>query len=706
MSFADYLLSGPSHLLRFLHAELAPYPGRFNSVLRCLLASGLIIVTSMALEVPWLALSLIVVFYVTQSNVVITRLVGTMFLLGSTLAIGSVILLLKFTFDYPLLRIVTACVLFFGSVYMMRITKLGVVFFLIAIVIIYVQSFVDQTDNAELLLRLALWVWVAVNYATALTLLINTLFLPAEPQLQLKAEIHRQLQAIDARLAYLLDGAGAPSLIGLPAVERGALALQKLLKFAMMRDARYRAEQIRKLAYIATVSRLYYAASELPLTLTSAVSEQVNALSDLRKACTALDSAVTLDQAFLLPVQIESGRGGIGIAPIQEMQNALQALADMETSPSPPQVPTVKESLIAEDAFSNPVYIQFSLKTLLAVLVSYVFYNAADWQGVHTIMLTCLIVASPSLGASAQKGMLRIGGALIGSALALFMVVFVIPHLDDVVGVLLMALPVIALGAWVSAGSERISYAGIQIMFTFALALLEQFGPTTDLTEIRDRMIGILLGVAVSTLVHASIWPEGEGNLLRRSLADLLRAIGKLLQPVHKYVAPTPPVPPGKQQLKVWAKLEQCKMLLSRVALEPSWEQSEHERLTLKAQTVLTQAREIMLAANALQSEMTTQLDHLPVEVRDGIFSIQEQTVITLDRYASDLVGNSCRRPPPISLSALELSFASYVNAAPEKRDFTLFHLVDKIVRLLCSLPSWGGRVNTLASFRESYNHD
>jgi len=706
MSYAEYLLSGPLHLLRFLQAELAPYPGRYNAVLRCLLASGLIIVTSMALEVPWLALSLIVVFYVTQSNVVITRLVGTMFLLGSTLAIGSAILLLKFTFDYPLLRIVTACVLFFGSVYMMRITKVGVVFFIIAIVIIYVQSFVDQTDNGELLLRLVLWVWVAVNYATALTLLINTLFLPAEPQLQLKAEMHRQFQAIDARLAYLLDGAGAPSPIRVPTVERGALALQKLLKFATMRDARYRADQTRQLAYIATVSRLYYAASELPLTLPSPVEEQINALSELRKACAALDFAIALDQRFHLTAQSESKQAGTAIAPIQEMQNALQALADLETSPSPPREPSAKESLIADDAFTNPNYTYFSLKTLLAVFICYVFYNAADWQGVHTVMLTCLIIASPSLGASTQKGLLRIGGALIGSALALFMVVFVIPHLDDVVGVLLMALPVIALGAWVSAGSERISYAGIQIMFTFALALLEQFGPTTDLTEIRDRMIGILLGVAVSTLIHASIWPEGEGDILRRSLADLLRAIGKLLQPVRKYLAPAHPMPPGQQQLGIWAKLEQCETLLSRVALEPSWEQSEHERLTVEAQTVLAQAREIMLAANALQSEMTAQLDQLPVEIREAVFSIQEQAGSALDRYASDLAGNTCQPPTPIALDTLERNFASYVSAAPEKRDFTLFHRVENVVRQLSSLPSWGGPLTTPASLRESYNHD
>ncbi len=255
------------------------------------------------------------------------------------------------------------------------------------------------------------------------------------------------------------------------------------------------------------------------------------------------------------------------------------------------------------DAFTNPVYTQFSLKTLLAVLVCYVFYNAADWQGVHTVMLTCLIVASPSLGASTQKSLLRVGGAAIGSALALFMMVFVIPHLDDVVGVLLMALPVIAIGAWVSAGSERISYAGIQIMFTFALALLEQFGgPSTDLTPIRDRAIGILLGVAVSILIHASIWPEGEVDPLRRSLADLLRAIASCFDRLPEIALRPLPYLAHNNNWRSGQKLADCETLLARVALEPSWQESDHEQLTVRAQAVLAEARAIMLASNALQA--------------------------------------------------------------------------------------------------------
>src|SRR6201991_1091606 len=207
MAAADYLPITLRTAGNFLTRELAPFPGRFNVMLRCMLTSAIVIVASMALEVPSLALSLLVVLYVTQSNVVITRLVALMFIAGSTFAVGLTILLLKFTFEYPLLRIVIASLLFFGCVYLTRVLKIGVVFFVVAIVIIYVQSLVDQTDQADLLIRGALWVWVSLNYPIALTLLINTLLLPAEPQLQLKAEVHRQLAAVEARLTHLIDGA-------------------------------------------------------------------------------------------------------------------------------------------------------------------------------------------------------------------------------------------------------------------------------------------------------------------------------------------------------------------------------------------------------------------------------------------------------------------------------------------------------------------
>ncbi len=92
-----------------------------------------------------------------------------------------------------------------------------------------------------------------------------------------------------------------------------------------------------------------------------------------------------------------------------------------------------------------------------------------------------------------------------------------------------MSLPVLALAAWIAAGSERIAYAGIQIGFTFALAFLSWFAPLTNLTELRDRVLGILLGVLVSSIVHLYLWPDSEAPQLKTRLAALYRRLADCL---------------------------------------------------------------------------------------------------------------------------------------------------------------------------------
>jgi multidrug resistance protein MdtO len=680
----------------FLRRELAPFPGRVNVMLRCMLTSAIVIVASMALEVPELALSLLVVFYVTQANVVLTRLVGLMFMLGSTLAIGLSILLLKFTFDYPLLRIVIASLLFFGSVYLLRVLRIGVVFFIVAIVVIYVQSFVDQTDQADLLIRAVLWVWVAVNYPIALTMVVNTLLLPAEPQLQLKAEIHRQLAALETRLTPLIDGTTSAGPITLAAVQQGALTLQKLLRFTTMRDAHYREHQASQLACIATVSRLHRGASELPDTWPGVSAAQRAMLRELLANVRALDESVMAGVPYrYVSTATPKERNAADTVPAAgELQRALRAYADLVASGAEPGKPPASEPMVAPDAWTNPAYMRFSLKTLLAVLVCYVFYNAVDWQGVHTIMLTCLIVALPSLGASTQRALLRLTGAAVGSALALFMVVFVIPHLDDIVSLLLITLPVVALGAWIAAGSERIGYAGLQLTFTFSLALFQQFGPTTNLTEIRDRMVGILLGVGVATFVQMSFWREGEGDVLRQKLATMLRTIAAQLRAPQAGADARDALPHAQRQLQAWAALADCEATLSRVALEPGWEEGDQAQLTLRAQTVLAQGREIMLAGDALRITVAAQAGSSSTRTVDAVRSTQEQASAALSQYADALAANppdACMpRRTEIALQADEPAVGPLLAAA------------DELSRQVAGLPDWRAEAPVAAPSSEA----
>ncbi|MFM0505289.1 FUSC family protein [Paraburkholderia caffeinilytica] len=696
MRFTEALFDMPRDVGDFLRAEFAPFPGRVNVMLRALLTSAIVIVTSLTLEVPELPLSLLVVFYVTQSNVVITRLVGLMFIVGSTLAIGSSILLLKFTFDYPLVRIVVASVLFFGSVYLMRVLKIGVVFFIVAIVIIYVQTFVDQTDQAELLIRAVLWVWVAVNYPIALTLVINSLLLPAEPARQLKEEIERQLTVVDACLTHVIDGGPAPAPITLQDVQRGALTLQKLLKFATMRDTHYRDTQAWHLASIATVTRLYLGAKELSANVPQLTAAQRPMLYELRENCRMLATALAADVPYRIGIERVASPDAAGT--VVDMQRALYALNDFGARGASSGKPSAEEPLLAQDAWTNPAYARFSLKTLLAVLISYVFYNATDWQGIHTIMLTCLIVALPSLGASTQRALLRIAGALGGTMLALFVVVFVIPQLDSVVGLLLMALPIAALAAWIAAGSERISYAGVQLLFTFSLAVLGQFGPTTNLTEIRDRMVGILLGVGVATLIQLAFWREGEGDALRLKLASMLRPVSALLRADRDGTAASGPVSYAQQQLRTWAALDECEAILARVALEPNWQEGEQAHLTMRAQTVLAQGREIMLAGDALHQALDAYDARVTRETVDAVRAVQEQIAACLDHYADNLSVN-----PPAADRPRRIEVPVRPYDAPEA---SLWAGARRLADEVAGLPAWNLAAPRVGVLRTLPEHD
>jgi multidrug resistance protein MdtO len=128
-----------------------------------------------------------------------------------------------------------------------------------------------------------------------------------------------------------------------------------------------------------------------------------------------------------------------------------------------------------------------------------------------------------------HKLLLRLSGAVIGALIAGLCIVFVLPHLTDIGQLCLLVFTVSAGAAWVSTSSELLAYAGMQIAFAFFLGVLQGYAPATDLTVLRDRVAGILLGNVVITIVFSSFWPQSARSAVRAALADALRAIGEVI---------------------------------------------------------------------------------------------------------------------------------------------------------------------------------
>ncbi len=163
-------------------------------------------------------------------------------------------------------------------------------------------------------------------------------------------------------------------------------------------------------------------------------------------------------------------------------------------------------------------------------MVVYFIYTMLDWPGMRTSIVTCFFVALGSLGETMHKLVLRISGALIGGLIAGLCIVYVLPHMTDV-GQLCLLIAVVSAGAaWVATSSELLSYAGLQIAFAFFLGVLQGYAPANDLTVLRDRVAGILLGNIVMTLVFTLLWPESAISRLQAALTEAREAISAVLK--------------------------------------------------------------------------------------------------------------------------------------------------------------------------------
>src|SRR5438132_1655975 len=174
--------------------------------------------------------------------------------------------------------------------------------------------------------------------------------------------------------------------------------------------------------------------------------------------------------------------------------------------------------------------IQFALKVTLASMAAYILYTSLDWGGIHTAMMTCFIVALDSAGATIHKLTLRIAGALIGAGLGIASIVFVLPQLETVGGLALLVAAVTLLAAWIGTARETISYAGWQIAFAFYLTVLQGFSRTSKMVVGRDRVIGILLGNLIMSLVFTTLWPVWSGTAIRRALGRALQSLADALR--------------------------------------------------------------------------------------------------------------------------------------------------------------------------------
>src|SRR5207253_6711440 len=181
---ATFLEAQPhdSDWIGWLRHELAPTRAREIRTAIIVAGAVLCVVISMALQVPSLATSAYMVFFISKENKLLTTITGVGGVIVLTIGIGATLLLYKFTYGHPELRVPGMAIALFLGMWLSRVLVIGPLGFLLGFVVAVSQSVGEAAPSPEYLVRQLLWLWVALTYTIAVTVALNLLFLPDTPR--------------------------------------------------------------------------------------------------------------------------------------------------------------------------------------------------------------------------------------------------------------------------------------------------------------------------------------------------------------------------------------------------------------------------------------------------------------------------------------------------------------------------------------------
>ena len=484
----------------FLAQELAPREGRGLAAARIAAGCTITVAIAMVFRIPLAAYMAYMVFLTSKDDSAATLTMAVAGTLAVTVAVIFTLGIAQISLGDPAIRLPAMALMTFLAMFSVRVFALGPISFLAGFLTVTMQSVVDEVPNPEVFTRTTLWLWVVVVVPAFTMTLINLLF---GPQGAAVAELGVRKVLTDLEAA-LTRGEIAGRLaqwraILVPLIEksRNPPAIRRLLDALVILEAYPDPTPPRERTRLSYLVRGCLSALERQSLVTVAAPET-----------DSTPEALAATHAF---------------AELQRELSRTSAHQPAHAGHKPRQ-------LFVPDALSNPAHWQFALKTTIAIMIVYSVYTMLDWPGLLTSIVTVFFVALGSVGETVHKLVLRLSGAIIGGLIAGLSIVFLLPHFTDI-GQLCMLTAVVALFAgWVTTSSERSSYAGMQIALAFFMGLLQTYSPANDLTVLRDRVVGILLGNVVMTLVFSSLWPESAITRLRGALADALRAIAALLR--------------------------------------------------------------------------------------------------------------------------------------------------------------------------------
>jgi multidrug resistance protein MdtO len=515
----------------FLRSELKPYPGRGMVVARTVIAATITMILVMTFRIPGGFLGTFFVFLISREDLASTTksaltIVAAFGLGGLFSPIGATM----FASSLPLTHFVWEGV------------SLFLIFFLIGTIREYPAAALTGVSGASIIglwylpgpaeanLERTLWQVASPALGAGVTFCVEAIFRAFSQKDELLVALDAHLGAVETLLRSRATGAPVPQ-----------ETRNRLTQYAMVGTGR-----LRRVIARSNVEQGYRAQMTAVIALTGRAVDFAAAILDAHAELTPIDQQIAANVALQLteirnalassrrPKNLEAGKLVSSLPLLREMEamialipRVFEGALSLEMFQVPVNEP--RAGILVHDAFTNPEHLRFAAGGCLAGMLCYILYVSLDWPGLSTSLITCAVTALSTIGASRQKQVLNIAGAVLGGfVLGLGAQILILPHFDSIGGFTLTFAAASAIAAWIGTSSSRLSYCGLQTAFAFYLVHLSDFSLQTSLTPARDRVLGVLLGVTMMWLVFDRFRPKKAVSVMVDTFIANLRLLGGL----------------------------------------------------------------------------------------------------------------------------------------------------------------------------------
>jgi multidrug resistance protein MdtO len=513
-----------SELLSSILELLAPSPGRLEFAIRLAVICALTTLVVEIYQTPDAALTVYLAFFVIKPDRTTSVVLSVILVILISLIVGLTILVAMAVIDDAMWRVVAMTSLSFCLLFAASASKLKPFAATVALIVGYAIDLLGNIQIGEIATRALLYAWLFVGIPAGVCIAVNLLVGPAPRRLLEQGLAHR------LRLAAAVMGR---------ADERAKEAFGAVLREGLGEiPAWLKAAGLEKTSPPQEIAALEQAANSTAaiLQLVDLVARNPELLPDhdRQRLAMLLDQMADVLERGGYPSDIFYSTAENGDAPplsaamIAELNSLLAdfAVPPHEAPPEPKHAST--GGFFVPDAFINPAHVHYAIKTTAAAMFCYIVYQLLDWPGIHTCMITCYIVSLGTTAETIEKMTLRILGCLIGAGTGLAAIVYLMPNVTSIGGLMAVVFVAALISGWVAAGGPRIAYAGFQIAFAFFLCVVQGSAPAFDLTDARDRVIGILFGNLVVAVIFTQIWPVTLAARIDPAIAAVLRKLADL----------------------------------------------------------------------------------------------------------------------------------------------------------------------------------